>query len=109
MKKILSASICAIALSAAIPAFAADDAKPMHHKHHMMKSSSKMGPHTKMKMKGDPTTEELNAKSLDAARGGSTTDTSATPAAPAAPAAPMAPPASGTDAGTAPMNAPAGH
>jgi len=105
MKKILSASICAIALSAAVPAFAADDAKPMHHKHHM-KSSSMMGPHTKMKMKGDPTTEELNAKSLDAARGGSSTDSSA---APAAPAAPMAAPASGTDAGTAPMNAPAGH
>jgi hypothetical protein len=110
MKMILSASICAIALAAAVPAFAADDqamTKPMsHHKHMMtshMKKSHMMGPKTKMKPAGDPTTADLNSKSLTAARGGMAPMSSGMSA-----PAPMAP-ASGTSATTAPMNAPAGQ
>lgn len=114
MKSILSASVCAAMLSLAVPAMAADEtAKPMHHHmHHMGKKSSMMGPHTKMKKAGDPTTDELNAKSLDAAKGGSS---DAGAAAPAAAPSTMSPPAAGTSSmsapstgTTAPMNAPAG-
>lgn len=111
MKSILSASICAAALAFAVPAMAADDAKPMHHHHHMMKHSSKMGPHTKMKKAGDPSTDELNQKSLDAAKGGTDSSTPAPAAAGGAmaPAAPMATPSSGTTATTTPSNAPGGQ
>ncbi|MCQ8277330.1 hypothetical protein NFI95_02550 [Acetobacteraceae bacterium KSS8] len=102
MKKILSASICAIAMAAAVPALAAD--KPVHH-HHAHHGKGMMGPHTKPKPAGSPSTEELNAKSLDAARGG------AAPAAPdaAAPAAPAAPASSGSTGTMTPSNAPGGN
>ncbi len=106
MKKILSASICAIAMAAAVPAFAAD--KPVHHHAHHGKAAGKMGPHTKMKPAGAPSTEELNAKSLDAARGGAAPAADAT--APAAPAAPApAAPASGSTGTMTPSNAPGGQ
>lgn len=114
MKSILSASVCAAVLALAIPAMAAtDDAKPMHHKMHKM-GKHMMGPHTKMKKAGDPSTDELNEKSLTAAKGGAAPmgSDAATPAAAPSPVATpssAATPSSGTTGTTAPMNAPAGH
>ncbi len=123
MKSILSASVCVAALAFAVPAMAAtgDSPKPMHHHHHM----SKMGPKTHMKKAGDPTTAELNERSLNAARGSGSapgaSDSSATPMTPpaASSAMPMTPPAgststpmtapsSGSTGTTAPNNAPSG-
>ena len=110
MKSILSASVCVAALACAVPAFAADTTdtpKHMHH-HHM----SKMGSKTHMKKAGDPSTAELNDKSLAAARGGSAStggDASAPAAAPMTPpASGMMPPASGSTGTTTPTNAPGG-
>ena len=111
MKSILSASVCVAALSLAIPAMAATSDTPKHMHHHHM---SKMGPKTKMKKAGDPTTEQLNARSLDAARGTGAApaagDSSAAPMTPpaASSGAPMTPPSSGSTGTTAPMNAPSG-
>lgn len=113
MKSILSASVCAAVLALTVPAMAATgDAKPMHHKMHKM-GKHVMGPHTKMKKAGDPSTDELNEKSLTAAKGGTASTGSEPAAAPAAaPAtdtAPAVPSSSGTTGTAAPMNAPAGH
>lgn len=132
MKSILSASVCAAALAFAVPALAATDS-PKHAHHHMGKhgGTSHGMSHGKMSGKGgDSSTEQLNEKSLAAARGGSTTGTDASaPGAMSAPAsgamapatggmapsgsmAPstgvMTPPASGTTGTTTPMNAPGG-
>lgn len=102
MKSILSASLCTAALAFAVPAMAqTDTSKPMHHhRHHSSRMDHMQGPKTHSKRAGDPSTDELNAKSLAAARGGN------------APAAgdnttPMSTPSSSTAPGTG-MSAPSG-
>lgn len=133
MKSILSASVCVAALAFAVPAMAATTDSPKHMHHHHM---SKMGPKTHMKKAGDPTTAELNERSLNAARGSGSApaagDTSASPMTPPAssggtsmtppgssssmpmtpPASsgsmPMTQPSSGSTGTTAPNNAPNG-
>ena len=125
MKSILSASVCVAALAFALPAVAQTDApksdKPMHHHHHMMK-------HDKMGHKGmhsgkavDASTDSLNEKSLEAARGGMAPAGMSAPAGTTAPSDSMAPagamapasggmaPASGATGSMTPTNAPAGH
>ena len=80
MKSILSASLCTAALAFALPAMAqTDTSKPAHKHHHMGRMNHMQGPKTKSKRAGDPTTDELNAKSLAAARGGSAPAASASP------------------------------
>lgn len=115
MKSILSASVCVAALAFAVPAMAATtDTPPKHMHHHHM---SKMGPKTHMKPAGDPTTAQLNERSLNAARGGSsgsaapaTGDATTTPMTPpaASTSTPMTQPSSGSTGTTAPNNAPSG-
>ncbi len=108
MKSILSASICTAALAFALPAMAqTDTSKPMHHhRHHSSRMDHMQGPKTHSKRAGDPSTDELNAKSLAAARGGSapaTGDTS-TPSSSTAPGTGMAAPSSMPPAGSAPSS-----
>ena len=111
MKSILSMSVCAATLAFAVPALAAPDTAPAttahHHmaKHHGMKGM-KVGRKTKARMSGDPTTQDLNAKSLAAARAGQPMDGSSGMAAPTS--APNAAPMSGAPT-TNPANAPGGQ
>ena len=102
MKSILSASLCTAVLAFAVPAMAqTDTSKPMHHhRHHSSRMDHMQGPKTKSKRAGDPTTEDLNAKSLAAARGGNapTAGDNTTP---------MSTPSSSTAPGTG-MSAPSG-
>ena len=102
MKSILSASLCTAALAFAVPAMAqTDTSKPMHHhRHHMSRMDHMQGPKTKSKRAGDPSTEDLNAKSLAAARGSSAPATGDS-------TMPMSTPSSSTAPGTG-MAAPAG-
>ncbi len=112
MKSILSASLCTAALAFAVPAMAqTDTSKPMHHHHHHMSRMDHMqGPKTKSKRAGDPSTEELNAKSLAAARGGSTPSTGdnttpmSSPSSSTAPGTGMAAPSSMPPSGGAPSS-----
>ncbi|MCQ8240245.1 hypothetical protein [Rhizosaccharibacter radicis] len=116
----LQASVCAAALAFAVPAIAQTDSGDMHKgkmhsTHHHMGKMGKMHGGKGYKTAINPTTEDLNAKSLAAARSG----TDATAGAPGAAAAPapagggmaqpgaMAPAGSGTPATTAPAAAPA--
>ena len=102
MKSILSASLCVAALAFAVPAMAqTDTSKPMHHhRHHSSRMDHMQGPKTKSKRAGDPTTEDLNAKSLAAARGGNAPATGDS-------TMPMSTPSSSTAPGTG-MSAPSG-
>ena len=112
MKSILSASICAAALAFAVPAMAqTDTSKPMHHhRHHSSRMDHMQGPKTRSKRAGDPTTEDLNAKSLAAARGGSASATGdsttpmGTPSSSTAPGTGMSAPSSMPSAGGAPSS-----
>ena len=116
MKSILSASVCAAVLAFAVPALAATDPStmtpPAHHhmsKHHgMMKGKKGM----KAKLSGDAAVQDLNAKSLAAAKAGQPMEAGSGAMAPASTTgttpAPMAP-ATGTSATTTPGNAPGGQ
>ena len=118
MKSILSASVCAIVLASAVPAMAATDPSttthPAHHmsKHHgMMKGRKGM----KGKMSGDAAVQDLNAKSLAAAKAGQPMEAGSGAMSPAsssgsalmAPATAMPP--SGTSATITPSKAPGGQ
>ena len=120
MKSILSASVCAAVLAFAVPAMAATDPStttPLAHhmsKHHgMMKGKKGM----KGKMSGDAAVQDLNAKSLAAAKAGQPMEAGSGTMSPASSSgampAPMAPaagmPATGTSATTTPSNAPGGQ
>lgn len=104
MKSILSASLCTAALAFAVPAMAqTDTSKPMHmhhHHHHSSRMDHMQGPKTRSKRAGDPSTEDLNAKSLAAARGGNASATGDN-------TTPMSTPSSSTAPGTG-MSAPSG-
>ncbi len=107
MKSILSASVCAAVLAFAVPALAdtTTSTSTHHHmaKHHGMKGKKGM---KGGKMSGDAAVQDLNAKSLAAARSGQPLDVGSSSSAPApAPAAP----ATGTPASTMPSNAPGGQ
>ncbi len=112
MKSILSASLCTAALAFALPAMAqTDTSKPMHKHHHMGRMSHMQGPKTKSKRAGDPSTDQLNAKSLAAARGGSAssagdsgTPTSMPSSTSTAPGTGMSAPSSMPAAGSAPSS-----
>ena len=117
MKSILSASLCTAALAFALPAMAQTDAgtsktKPMHHmRHHSSRMDHMQGPKTHSKRAGDPSTDELNAKSLAAARGGSapsagdsSTPASAPSSTSTAPGTGMSAPSSMPPAGSAPSS-----
>ncbi len=68
MKSILSATVCAAALAVAIPALAATEDAPMHHRHHMHGKHS--GMMRKGKSGGDAETAKLNEQSLANAKSG---------------------------------------
>ncbi len=112
MKSILSASLCTAALAFAVPAMAqTDTSKPMHHhRHHSSRMDHMQGPKTHSKRAGDPSTDELNAKSLAAARGGSAAATGdnttpmSTPSSSTAPGTGMAAPSSMPPSGSAPSS-----
>ncbi len=114
MKSILSASICTAALAFAVPAMAqtTDTSKPPmhHHHHHSSRMDHMQGPKTHSKRAGDPSTDELNAKSLAAARGGSTpasgdsTTPMSTPSSSTAPGTGMAAPSTMPPSGSAPSS-----
>ncbi len=112
MKSILSASLCAAALAFAVPAMAqTDTSKPMHHhRHHSSRMDHMQGPKTHSKRAGDPSTDELNAKSLAAARGGNASATgdstapASMPSSSTAPGTGMAAPSSMPPAGSAPSS-----
>ncbi len=111
MKSILSASVCAAVLAFAVPALAdtSTSTSTHHHmaKHHGMKGKKGM---KGGKMSGDAAVQDLNAKSLAAARSGQPLDVGSGSSAPAPTPTPtpMAP-ATGTPATTMPSNAPGGQ
>ena len=113
MKSILSASVCAAVLAFAVPALAdTSTSTPTTTHHHMAKHHGMKG---KMmakggKMSGDAAVQDLNAKSLAAARSGQPLDVGGGSSAPASmPAPAQAMPATGTPATTTPSNAPGGQ
>ncbi len=108
MKSILSASICAAVLAFTVPALADTGTSKSTSMHHHMAKHRGMKGKKGGKMSGDAAVQDLNAKSLAAARSGQPLDVGSSSSAPAAAPAPAAP-ATGTPATTTPSNAPGGQ